>query len=359
VGANGAGAVTAAVARDLGDALAAIADRAHLLLRRLPEDETLRQPAREILDTAGRASAGVGRLLSQAQGRAPKPLDLELNAVVRQMQAPLQRLVGDGIRVDVELDPRAGSWLVKADPAQIQRAILNLILNARDALAGGGRIVIGTSTATGEPGRIELTVRDDGSGMDDATRSRALQPFFTTKGAGRGLGLFVVQGIVEQCGGRVEVESEPQRGTVVRLLLPASPPAPGQEGDEPRAAVLLVVVDDDLRNVLAAMLDVGGYAVIAAANGAEALRLLEQHAGPVALMVTETVLPGISGRELARRVGDARPDTRLLYLSSYVEEPWLRSEKRPFLSLPLSTDALLRGVRHALAGNGEAGERRR
>jgi CheY-like chemotaxis protein len=280
---------------------------------------------------------------------------------------------------------------VKADAGQLEQMLLNLAVNARDAMPNGGRLTIRTSNAEVDvetarrlglgPGRyVMLEVSDTGVGMDRETRSRVFEPFFTTKdqGKGTGLGLSTVYGIVNQAGGQIGVESEPGRGTTFRVYLPqversdpAPAPAPsagpadapmGTAGDDlpraPRAVdprretVLLVEDARRVREVVREILETSGYEVLEARQGAEALKISSRHRGPIHLMVTDVVMPQMSGRELAQRLAPLRPDMRVLYMSGYTDDAIVRhgvlEAGIAFIPKPFTPDALIAKVRQVL-----------
>ena len=329
---------------------------------------------------------------------APKVLDL--NGIVAGMQTMLQRLIGETINLVTV--PEAELGRVKADPGQIEQVIMNLAVNARDAMQDGGRLMIRTSNVrAGEapplPGaasppagpHVLLEVSDSGSGMDADTQAHLFEPFFTTKEAGKGtgLGLSTVYGIVEQSGGSITVETELGRGTTFRIYLPkveapataAAPPTPvpvpvvtarmqpeparaGAATLEPamvtevvpqRAETILLVEDAlRVRAVVREILEMNGYNVLEARHGAEALEISERHQGPIHLMVTDVVMPQMSGRELAQRLQPIRQDMRVLYMSGYTDDAIVRhgvlGAGMAFLSKPFTPDALALKVREVL-----------
>lgn len=265
------------------------------------------------------------------------------------------------------------TWPVLADPTQIEQILVNLVVNARDAMPGGGRLSVGLQNvefdAVGvaahpglQPGSyVELAVSDTGSGMDPDTVSRIFEPFFTTKEAGKGtgLGLATVYGIVQQSGGAVEVQSQIGRGTAFYVYLPktsdevaAAPlkPAAAARGSE---TVLLVEDDDRVRALLASMLQKHGYTVLLASQGDQALQVAGRHAGPIHLLLTDVVMPGMSGRALSERLAAARPDTRVLYMSGYSDDALLghgvRSASTHFIQKPFSIETLDQKVRQVLS----------
>jgi CheY-like chemotaxis protein len=283
----------------------------------------------------------------------------------------LQRLIGE--RIEILVDVAAEAAWVKADPSQIEQVLMNLLVNARDAMPEGGVLTLAVretevtasdAEAGGEvpPGSyVAMTVRDTGVGMDEATRRQIFEPFFTTKEAGRGtgLGLPTVYGIVQQSGGFVTVDSEPGRGSVFEVYLPREAAAAAQA--EPAAAptgpgrdesVLVVEDDPALRRLVEAILLGAGYRVVSAATGDEALALLERSAGLPDLLFTDVVLPGMSGHDLARRVSERGPGVKVLFTSGYTDDADLREEvlegRTSFLAKPYTPSSLARAVREAL-----------
>ena len=280
---------------------------------------------------------------------------LSLNDLAQDIENMLVRLIGEDVQLRLGLSPGAGN--VRADAGQIQQVLMNLVVNARDAMPTGGKLLLETANAdlTEQyaelhqpviPGRyVMLAVSDTGTGMDAETRARIFEPFFTTKekGRGTGLGLSTVYGIVKQSGGYVWVYSEPGRGTTFKLYFPRV--------DAP-AEILLAEDDEMLRPLAKGLLKKLGYTVLDAENAERALGLASAHAGPIHLLVADVVMPGASGRELARQLAESRPDTKVLYVSGYTDdaivhhgmlEPGLN-----FLQKPFNPGALARKVREVL-----------
>ena len=288
------------------------------------------------------------------------------------MQDLLQRVLGEDIELMVL--PVEGGGTVRADRSQVEQVVMNLAVNARDAMPEGGALTIETDNVeldaahaathpSVRPGPyVMLAVSDTGTGMDEATRSRIFEPFFTTKdpGKGTGLGLATVYGIVKQSGGSIWVYSEPGQGTTFKVYLPrvdgvpiaAPPPAPLTAGGT--ETVLIVEDEDLLRDLARRMLQLAGYVVLTAANGEEALRVLEAQDGRVDLVLTDVVMPGISGRELAVRLALSHPDLKVLFTSGYTDDVIQRHGlldcTTHFLSKPYSMEELTRKVRATLDG---------
>jgi CheY-like chemotaxis protein len=319
-----------------------------------------------------RAASLTRQLLAFSRQQVVAPRVLDLNAVVADVDKMLRRLIGEDVSLASVLDPALGP--IKADPGQMEQVLLNLAVNARDAMPRGGRLTIETANAELDEGYtrlhaearpgpyVLLAVSDTGVGMDEATRARAFEPFFTTKGPGKGtgLGLATVYGIVRQAGGHVEVYSELGRGSTFKLYLPragamslSGMPREGPPGRPSGTEVVLLVEDEDAVRALARhVLQAQGYTVLEARHGAEAVRCCEQHAGPIHLLMTDVVLPGPGGRELAERVTTLRPGVKVLYVSGYTDDAVVRhgvlEAEMAFLQKPFTVDALARKVREVL-----------
>jgi two-component system, cell cycle sensor histidine kinase and response regulator CckA len=285
------------------------------------------------------------------------------------MKTMLRRVIGEDIELQSDL---AGDLKqVYADPGQLEQVILNLAVNARDAMRNGGTIILRTANlrlgvnevAPQGPGLgdyVRLVVADTGQGMDEATRSRACEPFFTTKapGEGTGLGLSTVHGIVSQLGGYIDIASEPGRGTTVSVLLPMraaedTPEKPTEEAPPPAqgaATVLLVEDEEAVRSITRRALTRQGFSVIEAQNGHEAVKMFRQHADTIDLVLTDLVMPGMGGRELASHLRSASPDVPLLFMSGYAENGLMPDDvDAPFLEKPFTLTQLLSAVSAALA----------
>jgi CheY-like chemotaxis protein len=333
------GRLAGGVAHDFNNLLTVIAGRCELLRSRCrPEDPAWRH-ADLIGKTAERAARLTHQLLAFSRKQVLRPRVLDLNVVVAGMDRMLRRLIGeDGDLVVVEAK-RLGA--TRADPGQLEQVILNLVVNARDAMPNGGRLMIETANirlAEGLPGTgidapageyVMLAVGDTGVGMDPEVQAHLFEPFFTTKGPGKGtgLGLATVYGIVKQSGGYVGVESELGRGSVFRIYLPRvdeSPEAlePTMGGRAPRGSETVLVVEDDdaLRELAREILEMHGYTVIDARHPGEALLIVERRTGRIDLLVTDVVMPEMSGRELAERLSAVRPLLKVLYMSGYTDD---------------------------------------
>jgi signal transduction histidine kinase len=368
------GQLAGGVAHDFNNLLTIISGYSDLLLNGIlgPKDAG-REAVEEIRKAADRAAALTRQLLAFSRRQVLAPQVLVLNSIVQDMDKMLRRLIGEDIQLTSHLAADLGS--VKADPGQIEQVLLNLAVNARDAMPRGGSLTIETANVTldenycrthpdVQPGPfVMMAVTDTGCGMDAATLSRIFEPFFTTKGPGKGtgLGLATVYGIVKQSGGSIYVYSEVGRGTSFKVYLPrleaaavADVPvvvAPTQQvgGQE----TLLVVEDDEaVRALTRTVLRSNSYDVIEAVDADEALRWVEEHKEPIHLLVTDVVMPGMSGRELAERLKQLRPEMKVLFVSGYTDDAVVRhgllEAEVAFLQKPFTPNALARKVREVL-----------
>jgi len=335
------GRLAGGIAHDFNNLLMVISGYSEFLLDRLGPDQALRGPAKEIASAAERATSLTRQLLAFSRKQMLTPKVIDLNAVVTENLKMLTRLIGEDI--DLVMIPGAELGPVKADPGQIEQVILNLAVNARDAMPQGGRLTIETSNvmlddsyarlhAPVQPGDYTmLVITDTGIGMDADTQSRIFEPFFTTKGTkGTGLGLSTVYGIVKQSGGYIWVYSELGKGTSFKIYMPhvtpeevaavEKPAAPAVVPLETARETILVVEDEvNLRRLTRQFLDNQGYTVLEAADGAEAVQICVAHQGIIHLLLTDVIMPGMNGRELAHRVSEIRPNMKVLYMSGYTE----------------------------------------
>jgi two-component system cell cycle sensor histidine kinase/response regulator CckA len=336
------GRLAGGIAHDFNNLLMVIQGYADLLADRVPTGDPLRRNAEQIQMAAQRATSLTRQLLAFSRKQMLAPKVLNVQTVVSDMEKILRRLIGEDVALETSSAPDL--WLVKADRSQIEQVILNLAVNARDAMPQGGRLTIETVNveldasfahppAVLSPGKyVMLAVTDNGSGMDAETQAHIFEPFFTTKekGKGTGLGLATVYGIVKQSGGYVWVYSEPGRGTSFKIYLPRIDDAQlGGTRDRkpdtvslPRGSETVLLAEDEkgVRELAREYLEMSGYTVIEAENGHMALELAAMHAGQVHLLMTDVVMPGISGRELAERVSQIRPGIKILYMSGYTDQ---------------------------------------
>ncbi len=366
------GRLAGGVAHDFNNLLMVIKGHAELLLNVLPPSEPSSRKIEQIDRAVDRASALTRQLLAFSRMQVLQPRVMNLNGVVEEMGKLLPRLIGEDIELVIRGSEDLGA--IRADASQMEQVIMNLAVNARDAMPGGGRLLIETSNSeldstynarhpiVRQGKYVLLSVSDTGTGMDAETQAHIFEPFFTTKaqGKGTGLGLATVYGIVKQSGGFIWVYSELGRGTSFKIYLPrvdqpverlggtrATPEAP--RGTE---TILLAEDEQDVREVAREFLESGGYTVIEARDGAEALKSVEKHDGAIDLLVTDMVMPGMTGEELSARVLRCRPDIRVLYMSGYSERAAADSTRGDssvrLLSKPFSRWALLRAVHEIL-----------
>ncbi len=365
------GRLAGGIAHDFNNLLTIIGAYSHMLLMDLPAQHPVRSYAEEILAAAERASALTDRLLAFSRRQVVQPVLVDLNEVVRNMVGLLRRMVGQDIELETVLAPDLGK--VRADPTQIEQVIMNLVINSRDAMPGGGRVTIETANLVrgagerGVPGPgnwAVMRVRDTGHGMDAETLNHLFEPFFTTKGPGKGtgLGLSIVYGIVKQCGGEITVESEVGRGSVFSIYLPHAsanhaPPAPRTEAvSEPTPpggeTILLVEDEPGVRKLVRQMLVQHGYQVLEAGSGPETLALVKRYSGRIDLLLTDVVMPEMNGRELAEQLRNVRPNLKVMYMTGYTEDGAVRQGVATAdvvcLQKPFLPDTLARKVREVL-----------
>lgn len=368
------GRLAGGIAHDFNNLLTVILGYTQLLLKRLAPADELRPDIEAINHAADRAAALTRQLLAFSRKQILAPTVLNLNGIVSGLEKMIRRIVGEDVDLVTILAPDLGS--VKADPGQVEQIIMNLVVNARDAMPQGGTLTIETANTelskdfvqvhTGaSPGPcVMLAISDTGVGMDAEMRSRVFEPFFTTKevGKGTGLGLSMVYGIVKQSDGYIDVESEPGRGTIFRIYLPrveeeaeVSPAAPavtGAAGYEGRETILLAEDDPTVREFSARVLRDLGYTVLDAGDGKEAILISSKYAGRIHLLVTDVVMPGMSGGDLAGRVVSIRPGTKVLFMSGYTDDTVVRhgvlESEIAFLQKPFAPEALARKVRDVL-----------
>jgi len=367
------GQLAGGVAHDFNNMLTAIMGYTDLSLRRVGLENPIRRNLEETKKAAERAASLVRQLLAFSRKQILEPKVLDLNEVVKDMQKMLTRLIGENIKLATRLETDLGS--VKADPCQVEQIIVNLVVNARDAMPRGGRVTIETANISLDaqtaakhvaviPGEyVMLAVSDTGNGMDQETQARIFEPFFTTKevGKGTGLGLSTVYGIVKQSGGNIWVYSEPGFGTVFKVYLPRIDDATAnniakqaQESNAPRGTETILLVEDEdvVRGLTRKILMQAGYNVLDARSGDEAIRLCATHAGPIDLLLTDVVMPEVSGKEVADRLLELRPTTRVLFMSGYTDEAIVQhgvlDANVKFIQKPFTWVGLTKKVREVL-----------
>jgi PAS domain S-box-containing protein len=336
------GRLAGGIAHDFNNLLMVISGYSEFLLERLGDEPQLRGPAQEIASASERASALTRQLLAFSRKQMLAPRIVNLNDIATENLKMLTRMIGEDI--DLVMIPGQNLWSVRADGGQIEQVIMNLAVNARDAMPSGGKLTIETANVTLDeeysrvhaplrPGDyVMFSITDSGAGMDAETQSHIFEPFFTTKGTkGTGLGLSTVYGIVKQSGGYVWVSSEVGRGTTFKIYLPRVPsleeplvPAAAApvhfQKVEPGTETILVVEDEaNLRYLARQYLEKQGYRVVEAADGAVAMQIAVAHEGVIHLLLTDVIMPGMNGRELAQRISEIRPNVKVLYMSGYTE----------------------------------------
>jgi len=372
------GRLAGSVAHDFNNMLTAINGYADIVRESLPMDSPLREDVGEIMKASKRAAGLTKQLLAFSRQQVLQPRPVNVNDVLTQMEGMLKRLIAESVVYHSELEPALG--MAKADPSQLEQVILNLCVNARDAMPNGGRLTIETanveldakrsgeqhSTATGP--YVMLAVTDTGSGMDAETRGRIFEPFFTTKGPdrGTGLGLATVYGVVKQSGGEIWVYSEIGHGTTFKVFLPRVNgtadlmPVAAAELAAPLATETVLLAEDEasVRKLSERVLTAAGYHVLAACDGAEALSIADKHQGEIHILVTDMIMPRVTGASLAEQLVAKRPTMRTLFLSGYTGSGVVQGGMLPsgadFLEKPFAGATLVQRVRFAL----ERGKRR-
>jgi two-component system cell cycle sensor histidine kinase/response regulator CckA len=366
------GRLAGGVAHDFNNLLMVIKGHTELLMNGLPPADAMSRKISQIDRAADRATALTKQLLAFSRMQVLQPRVMSLNGVVEDMGKLLPRLIGEDVELSIRMAQDLGK--IRADASQMEQIIMNLAVNARDAMPTGGRLLIETSNAeldrtynTTHPivkaGRyVLLAVSDTGTGMDAETQAHIFEPFFTTKepGKGTGLGLATVYGVVKQSGGFVWVYSEVGKGTSFKIYVPrvdqpedkGSVPQPFAEAPRGTETILLAEDEQDVREVAREFLESGGYTVIEAHNGAEALRLAIEHKTAINLLVTDMVMPGMTGKELARRLQHQHPGIGVVYMSGYSEQTAAETTQAEanmlLLTKPFSRGSILRAVREAL-----------
>jgi PAS domain S-box-containing protein len=367
---EGVGQLAGGIAHDFNNLLTVIGGRGHLALGKLQPGDPLRRDFELIQKTADRAATLTRQLLAFSRKQILQPRVVDPNELIQNASSLLNRLIGEDI--ELAFVPAADLGRVHVDPGQLEQVIVNLVVNARDAMPRGGRVTIETANVVLDAGYaalhvgvapgpyVQLAVSDTGMGMDRATQARIFEPFFTTKGPGKGtgLGLATVYGIVKQSGGHIRVYSEPGAGTVFRIYLPrtdatvetqASVDATLPQG---RETVLLVEDEGEVRHFAREVLERAGYTVLEATSVDDAILISERHLGLINVLVTDVVMPGMSGRALGEAIAGARPEMKILYMSGYTDDAMIRhgvlEAGIQFLEKPFTPQALTVKVREVL-----------
>jgi len=366
------GLLAGGVAHDFNNHLGVIMGYSDLVLDGLPPDDPRCKQVQQIKKAAVRATGLTRQLLAFSRKQVFQPRVLDINALVIDFDKMLRRMVTEDIELVNSLAPRIGK--IKADPGQIEQVIMNLVVNSRDAMPNGGKLIVETanvdldetycrSHSSARPGpHVMLAVSDTGMGMDAKTQARIFEPFFTTKeeGKGTGLGLATVYGIVKQSEAHIWVYSELGKGTTFKIYFPrVDGPAHTVETDRDTVKALhgsetILVAEDSepLRELTCALLETNGYTVLAARNAAQAIEIAERGDRPIHILLTDVIMPGMNGRELARRLAAGRPEMKVLFMSGYTSDAIVNHgvlEPGIFLiEKPFSQDALMRKVRDVL-----------
>ncbi|MBS1852071.1 MAG: PAS domain S-box protein [Acidobacteria bacterium] len=367
------GRLSGGIAHDFNNLLGVMIGYTEIMQEKIEPQNPLRNCVDEVMGAGRRAAALTRQLLAFSRQQVLEPRILDLNAIVSNMEKMLHRLIGEDVELATELSP--GLYLVKADESQIDQIIMNLAVNARDAMPKGGQLTIKTrNVEIGEDfarsrsypmncgSYVQLSVSDTGFGMNPQTLARVFEPFFTTKekGKGTGLGLSTVYGVVKQSGGYIEVASEVGVGTTFEIYLPRgedSAPAKksaevGIAGRLPGETVLLVEDESSLKTLTRNLLELSGYSVLEARDGPDALALSRQHKEPIHLLLTDIVMPGMSGRDLAGQLAQVRPEIKVLYMSGYTGQTFggqgTLAPGTHFLQKPFTRDSLTRKIRETL-----------
>jgi PAS domain S-box-containing protein len=364
------GRLAGGVAHDFNNLLTIIGGYSQMLLDTAYAADPKKDKLEQILNAANRASALTKQLLAFSRRQVLQPKMVNLNHLVTNVQAMLGRIIGERITIETALDPTLG--MIKTDPHQLEQVIINLAVNARDAMPDGGRFRIETSNGTlaGDPRKcVRLTVSDTGCGMDERVRERAFEPFFTTKGVGRGtgLGLSTVYGIVRQNGGTIHMSSQPGHGTVFELYFPFAqecepedaPPLRSRSRSEGGETILVVEDEAQVRGFVRAILGQLGYTVLEAGDGYEALKLVEERRSEIRLVLTDVIMPLMNGHELAVRLKAILPGTKVLYMSGYTDDVLAFHGIAPeidFIQKPFSSADLAEKLERVLSAANTGGE---
>jgi PAS domain S-box-containing protein len=366
------GRLAGGVAHDFNNLLTAILGYAHTALTKLSAQEPLRRNLEEIIKRADQAGNLTRQLLTYSSHQALEPRVLDLNALLGNMDGRIRELIGEHIALRMAL--AADLWRIFADPSGLERVVLNLVINARDAMPAGGKLTIETANVDLDqsyardhigvnPGpHVLLALADSGIGLDPETKAHLFEPFYTTKapGQGGGLGLPTVYGIVKQSGGFIWAYSETGHGTVFKIYLPKTDQAlaalhPAAPRPAPTGSETILVVEDDeaVRQLITETLGAHGYTVLEASSGEQALLAAQTRRGPIDLLLTDVVLTGIGGPEVAQRLSEQRPNTMILYMSGYTDQAIVHhgilAQKMHFIQKPFAPAALARKIREVLA----------
>jgi two-component system, cell cycle sensor histidine kinase and response regulator CckA len=367
------GRLAGGVAHDFNNLMTVIMGYTMIAKESLSDAEGLRTALAEVQRAAERATGLTRQLLAFSRRQVLQPRLVDVNEALAGMEKMLRRLIGED--VELTIVPRSRERTILVDPGQLEQVVMNLAVNARDAMPRGGKLTIETADVTlderyaaehvgSSPGRhVMLAMSDTGCGMDAATKARAFEPFFTTKpvGKGTGLGLSTIQGIVEQSGGSIWLYSEPGLGTTFKIYFPRAdgnarpePVAPSSSGSEPQGTETILLVEDDepLRRLASLILRRAGYDVLEAGSGGDAILAAERHGPGIDLLLTDVVMPRMSGRELAERLRASDPSMRVLYASGYTDDAVVQhgvlERDVAFLQKPITAETLTRKVREVL-----------
>lgn len=363
------GRLAGGVAHDFNNLLTIITGYAHVLSGQVPPQHPFRDPLGEISKAAMRATELTRQLLAFSRQQASAARNIGLNDIVLNFEKMLRRLIGEDVELLLSLD--SGTGALHADPGQVEQVLMNLAVNARDAMPTGGKLLIETSNFTVDErfaqrrptvalgNYVLLTVTDTGGGMSAEVKRKAFDPFFTTKerGKGTGLGLSTVHGIVSQHGGAIWIYSEAGRGCSFKVLFPrvesaTTPAAAVEEAPAPLGKETILVVEDEIgvRSYVCEILELHGYTVLEAATGRQAVQVSERHRAPIHLLLTDAVMPEMGGHELAEQFATARPETQVLFMSGYSERLRTADSVTNFIQKPFTPAALLMQVRTLLDG---------
>jgi CheY-like chemotaxis protein len=369
------GRLAGGVAHDFNNLLLVITGCVDVARRSVTEHERVLDLLGQIESAAQRAAGLTRQLLAFSRQQVLEPRVVDVNGLVADTVALLRRLIGEDIALETSLDPRA--YPVLLDPGQVAQVLMNLAVNARDAMPSGGKLTIATSNveldASASPLGVtpglyaRIVVSDTGHGMDETTQARAFEPFFTTKEHGTGLGLSTVYGIVKQSGGALAVRSEVGHGTTIEVYFPRATEAARRDSSRPRLAVgrghetvLLVEDEASVRKVVRLLLTANGYTVLSATGPDEALDLAEKHAGEIDVVLTDVVMPGMNGSQLAERVAKLSPEAKVVFMSGYASgalPSGVLDGDVAFLQKPFTEGALIAKLRSVLGRQNQTSQR--